>query len=886
MPPDTDAGPSTAPLVGRAEHLGRLVRTVTGPQPRSAVLCGEEGVGTTRLAREVLAAAGDVGWGQVWVAATSATATIPFGAVAHLLPAVPPADRGQVVHAVARSLTSDVDGRRSVVGVDEAHLLDDASAALVHHLAVTGTAVVVATVRAGAPVPAPVTALWKDGLADRVDVAPLAAEETALLAEELLGGPVDGLTQRRLWRLSRGNALYLGELVRSGLATGTLVRRDGVWCWAGPVAAVPRLVEVLAHRLGDQPADVRDLVDLVAFGEPVDLALLERAGVDAAAVEAAERAGLLRSEASATGIDVRLAHPLVATVARARSSVLHRTRVCRRLAQAADAGSDGIDALRTAVWHLDGGTAPEPAGLVAAARQALAVLDLPLAARLARAAVDGGGDTRAVALLATVLVHCGAGEEAEALLARLDGTAPPELAELRAWNLVLALGRPEDAERVLAEAAAGGPAAADCATVARARFHTLAGEVGEAGRLAADLAARPGTTDPVRLGALLTLCQVRGVEGRYGDAVGAGQEARELAGGLDGGAWSLARDEVRGGLVAAHVGAGRLDAAQPLVEEGREATTAAGWPSGAAMWTAWRGELALLHGRPDTALRSLREAVALATQQAHPYRDWVTRIAATSRAQAAAVLGRVEEAAAAVALAERLGRPWTGLLTARVTAAAAWVDAARGGVRAAVQTTLHAADHAAGHGQTGWELLLRHQAVRLGAADRVADRLGELGGRVDGALAPLLVAHARAVCENDGDALEEVARGLAGLGLGLLAAEAAAHAAGAHRAQGRTAGATRATATARVLAGRCEGARTPALAGLAEPSALTRRENEIARLAAAGLTNRRIAEELVISVRTVDNTLHQAYAKLGVHGRADLRPLFRPDLGGPGRRTE
>lgn len=763
MPPDADTDLRAAPLVGRGALLARLVRTVTGTHPCSAVLCGEEGVGTTRLAREVLAAAGELGWGQAWVAATGATATIPFGAVTHLMPTAPGADRGRVVHAVARSLTSDVDGRRSVVGVDDAHLLDDASAALVHHLAVTGSAVVVATVRAGVPVPAPVTALWKDGAADRVDVVPLTAGETARLAEEVLGGPVDGLTQRRLWQLSRGNALYLGELVRSGLATGALTRRDGVWCWAGPVAAVPRLVEVLAHRLGDQPDDVRDLVDLVAFGEPVDLGLLERAGVDAAAVEAAEREGLLRSEASAAGIDVRLAHPLVASIARARSSVLHRARVCRRLAQAADTGGGGIDALRTAVWHLDGGTAPEPPRLLDAARQALAVLDLPLAARLARAAVDGGGGAPAAAVLATVLVHCGAGAEAEALLARLDGTAPPELAELRAWNLASALGRPDDAERCLDRIAASGPAGAAAAAVTRARLRTLAGEVDEAVRLAGGVAAAPGTPDPVRLGALLALCHARGVQGRYGAAVDAGEEGRLLAARLDGGAWSPARDEARGGLVAAHTGAGRFDAAGALVEEGREASTAAGWATGAAMWTAWRGELALLRGRPDTALRWLREAAAVVAQQASPHRDWLTRLAATSRAQAAAVLGRTEEAAAAVALAERLGRPSTALLTARVTAAAAWVEAARGDVRSAVAGTLRAADHAATHGQTGWELQLRHQAVRLGAAAQVGERLDELGGRVDGDLAPLLVAHARALRERDGADLEEVARGLARL---------------------------------------------------------------------------------------------------------------------------
>ena len=51
---------------------------------------------------------------------------------------------------------------------------------------------------------------------------------------------------------------------------------------------------------------------------------------------------------------------------------------------------------------------------------------------------------------------------------------------------------------------------------------------------------------------------------------------------------------------------------------------------------------------------------------------------------------------------------------------------------------------------------------------------------------------------------------------------------------------------------------------------LTPREQEIAGLAARGLTSRTIAERLVISVRTVDNALQQVYGKLGLTSRTEL----------------
>ena len=41
-------------------------------------------------------------------------------------------------------------------------------------------------------------------------------------------------------------------------------------------------------------------------------------------------------------------------------------------------------------------------------------------------------------------------------------------------------------------------------------------------------------------------------------------------------------------------------------------------------------------------------------------------------------------------------------------------------------------------------------------------------------------------------------------------------------------------------------------------------------LAATGMPSRAIAEQLYLSVRTVENHLQRVYAKLGVAGRADL----------------
>ena len=54
------------------------------------------------------------------------------------------------------------------------------------------------------------------------------------------------------------------------------------------------------------------------------------------------------------------------------------------------------------------------------------------------------------------------------------------------------------------------------------------------------------------------------------------------------------------------------------------------------------------------------------------------------------------------------------------------------------------------------------------------------------------------------------------------------------------------------------------------PNVLTRREREIAELIAEGLTNRQVAERLVISVRTAESHVENIMAKLGFRSRVQV----------------
>lgn len=66
-----------------------------------------------------------------------------------------------------------------------------------------------------------------------------------------------------------------------------------------------------------------------------------------------------------------------------------------------------------------------------------------------------------------------------------------------------------------------------------------------------------------------------------------------------------------------------------------------------------------------------------------------------------------------------------------------------------------------------------------------------------------------------------------------------------------------------------------ALEGTQQPGRLTKRELEVARLVAKGMTNAQVAEELGVKPRTVASHLDNVYSRLNLSGRADLtRWLF------------
>jgi DNA-binding CsgD family transcriptional regulator len=851
------------PLVGRADELALAQRALAAGQ--SVVLTGAAGVGKTRLARELLSDAGLDAERVVWIAAIDAGSQIPLGAVAHLIvPDVPVgAEQTTVLQRSAAALARRVGDERLLVGVDDAHLLDGASAAFVHLLATSGVASVVVTFRSGQAVPDPITALWKDAGAPLVTLQPLARPEVDSLVSAALGGLVDGRTVEMLWRACAGNALFLHELVLLGVDSGALQLAGGLWRWRGDLQPGERLTQLVARRIGRLTRAEQQALELIAVGEPLTRRCVGRLDI----TRECER--LARRGVVDTGDDVRrevrLAHPLFGEVVRAGIPAVRLDEVRLRLADAFEAeleAGDDASRFRVALWRAQSDDASRPDELCWAARHALRLWDGPVAEQLALVALRAGPDLERVYLHAEALRNVKRGEEAAAAYARTEALPGPE--SLRAqvafgWSNTLTqlLDRRDEARAMLLRTL-------ERLTEPAARQRVL-GTLLSDGLASVDEIA-PQLDDELDPGASFGVALDSLLRGHTGDALDRVEAAltTESAWAADLSVMSLLLRLVK--IWALAVAGQPIDAEVLVASLYRDALqSGADYPRGA--WCLAGGMVTGLRGAFGDARRSLLEASA-ALEHLDP--NLLRAVYAHLAMACSATPGRLAEAEHALDLAEHASRVLDRVFGPEVERAGAWVEAARGNVSAARRRAREAADmHRAGSA-FALEALALHDAARFGEPAPVARRIVEIAKRSDGLLLSALADHVRALTSNDGPELLAVARRFAAMGCALFAAEAATAAAAVLREHGLRAQAATARELAAQLTLEIVPVSTPALQTAEGDRYLTAREREVAALAANGLGSRDIASRLGITTRTVDNLLGRVYVKLGVRGRDEL----------------
>ena len=832
------------------------------------VLIGDAGVGKTTLARLVTQS---LPARVQWVAGTESARSIPLGVFAHLVGAATSRDPVAFLSAARESIIAE---GHSVIGVDDAHLLDQLSATLLHQLALDGSVRIVATVRSGETVPDAITSLWKDGYLQRLHLMPFTRDQCVALIEEALGGRVEGLSADLMWEESGGNALFVRHLVEGALEAGTLRQVRGVWQLRGRTAVTSELASLLDSRIEQLPDDVLHALRLLTFCEPLDLDTLSEI-VGAEAVEEAESRGLIRVIEDHSSIDVRFNHPLFGEVIRKRLGMAGARRVRGEVVRALQGQPlrGPTDRIRLAELTLDSDQKPDLELLVTAARDAIALTNVTLGERLATAAVNRGGGLKASELLARSLLWQGKAAEAEETLSAFDADQMDELEMVR-WglgriaNLHWSMGDAESADEVqklLRDKVThnGLSLLVDgVASASRTFENQLSEAVALSERVLGDSDAHPTAIEWAAFGGALALALM----GRADEVAAVADRGHQVEHRVDG----LLRYLAAFGEVRALALAGDFDAAAQRSADIVRITSA-------GQYLAWGmanvlvGTVGVARGLFADTVPRMEQTVAALTAESAASWSFPARLLL---AQSYCVLGRVEPGAKMVAeVKTRYGRH-VAVFGPQLKIAESWLAAAEGNVSAAIELALEAAAQASDSEQQAIEMLALHDAVRFGD-QTCLDRLVETAAATDGRLAAAIAAHAEAVRDRDAAGIATAAEQFEDIGALLSAADAAAQAAVAFASTDDRRRSVEAAARAHRLAAECGGIRTPALDLAAHPLPLTVREREIANLVAAGLSNRDIADRLTVSVRTVEGHLYRACIKLDISDREELAALIR-----------
>ena len=903
-------------FVGRAAVTRTILDRLASGGGAGCILVGEPGSGKTALIHHVLRQCGSDTY-VVHVRGSAFSGRTPFGALTFLLSELEPDISSHpvlILRGLTRLIQERAQGRTVLLAVDNGEELDEFSAMALSQMVLSRTAGLLACFRDFSRAPAEFTGLWREGILSRVDLEPLNFAEAAELVSAELDAPVSGAAVADLQRHTGGNPHLLALACEDYRDAGRLRRSGPVWVLEpGRPAPAGRVAEAVLGRLDALTDRQMALVRTVALAGSLPLAAALH-DAEPGEVDALQERGVLAVESQSLP-RVRIQDTVLAGAVSLSLDASERGRLLKQLqAAAASSGSDGADPAagilepaRLALWRLDSGASLTPGAALEAARDANAAGDPGAAIRFLSSREDCSKSPEAVLELVNARMMRG---EYGAAMSVLSGyrSHGPEATPLEEVRLLLA------ENRVLCMAATGAlsgalPAGALPAGAAKKHDDLLRQaeqrvvELSAAEAISRDEAAaltrdmilaraecnsthgrfleNAAYLTPLQAGAtgrdkgfrVLTgswLCEALGMTDRQDEAVELAQEMERLLAEPDVGPADRSSSVAR--IVHVYLAIGALTNASELLARQQ----AHGLP---ALFPGTFGELGegLLHayaGNPADALRCLVPAVA---QLRLGGPDSMIPMAAAAAAYCLALQKDRAGAEIYLQLSTKAadGGPWTVRRGSRHFAAladAALADAVpvsgtSRSPQSAARRFVDLAAHDHRRGAYSYELLSLLSAVRLGDMENL-DRVLSVAAHQQGTFARMCETYAKGAGSYDAQLLIQAAEAGEAAGHVLFAREASERALAVASGAGDR-------ATVRFIHRSRRGTAAPGAAAGTDSadeylSALTFRERSIARMAAAGTSNKAIAAELNISVRTVEGHLYQVYSKLHVGSRREL----------------
>ncbi|WP_104168389.1 LuxR C-terminal-related transcriptional regulator [Arthrobacter sp. SX1312] len=877
----------------RTQLVEDVLRCVVSGGGVGAALLGEEGSGKTVVLRVVAHRASRTHHViRMWAPRTASSE--PYRAIAFLLAELE-ADQAEhpqsMFQGICTLLEEQANWRPVVLAIDNAEYLDPESVVIISRLVIAGRASVLIAAESLGAMDESFARLCRGGDLARFDLQPLTRTEVRSVAESVLGAPLSPDAVEALCRSSEGNARVL-RCALEELPSSDLGLHGGAWVSTGDSTVVPSLVRAKTHAiLGDLRARDLAIVRVLALAGSLPAATVRQlAGrLDGASDAPAAAGGHLDALQSLTVLEtgaatLSLRSPLVAAAARGQTTATTAASLHALLTALPIEAFDpaGLDPVMHAEWLLLAGL-PVPRDLCLAAARRCTFLGRAVRARFWITRHPTDQDVEGLVEAVRGAFADGHPEEARALLAAGRLPAGSEEAHGAAITLLilrsraarLAGGTPAEWTALLTEAeAAIDSTERDPGTSRRGR-QTL-GQRGELAVARAEAASfggdyrtvleilqggdRTGWTPEQKVSADALLCEALALTDQQHAAVGLARSLEATLGDQRGlghrvidAAWLR--------LAVAHYAAGTIG--ELALGAGAQSPP---WSSsvarGGAVETV-RGVVAVLQGRPEEALALL---FPLARQFERQDPHGLLPLVAAGLAHSHTETGEMAPAIGYLPLAQvGPSMPWAvRALLAQIQLRSSGLSESR------LQTPTKLGDLAEDARRAGAAMLeLTHRLAQVRAGDaRAAEALTGAAARVEGAYAAVCALYAQAVSSGDAELFARAMEHAHAIGDSGLARDCA----------------TRAIQTAQLLGARSVlrdiQRRARDLFGditeMELSSALerlTRREREVARLAARGASNKEIAARIEVTSRTVEGHLYQIYSKLHLRARSELADL-------------
>lgn len=878
----------------REEELADIVSAIRAEDCRAVFLTSDSGLGASTILAK-LAETAEEYVPVLTVHGSRSLARIPFGVLSPYLSLQDtPTEAFRL--GVLRQVLAAIDARQrelrdAIVGsgelplvvIDDAHAIDEGTAELLVSLVMSGTINVVASHSKRHRLPDPLPRLWSAGMAENIILHPLSQEQGHNFCELMLGGPVFPATSWHYWSSAAGNPLFLHLLVNEALEQGHLNKHAGTWVGENePHVHGSGLEDAVTGVLRGLTREGQEALNLIALAEPLAEADLKGLVSEQAIQELLDWPLISRQSASSNLLV--LANPIYGNVIReivpvAQSRWLHE----QLIGDLEDDGGNKESLLRRVLWAIEVGIEVGDETLLRAAILASKLFQSTTSLHLAQEIRGANFQLRATMVKARVKYNLGDYRGAFTLMELPQKPANVQdliFGALLRASTRSALGMPvamlladaQDLRTAGEEMAFADPAEADSilayshssAMMVELIALSRAGRYAEMSELTVLLSSQQGlptAADRLNRTMALTMDSERLTAQGFPDQ--GAQRAAE--------AFSLEHSEENDVFflpesimlrhLTAMLCAGYWSTATEIMDQfsmgdGPIVFTFGGGSS------VVRGMAMVRTGALVDALKVLRGGLD-SLQRSDPQQllGYCTAMAA----YCAARLGQRE--LAATLLLEHVDS--TGMFVV-LAHERAYLSATRQLLKpdgGGLTELLAQADAAHDSESAMVELNALVLALELGD-ESVATRVADLAAGVEGLWARGMCLYAVALQAGDGQGLKAAGEYLDQAGVMGFARLALAKSAALLSGTGLKYQAREARQELRKLSARSGGAVGPA--GVGVNGTLTKRERQIARLAVRGMSDRDIATELTLSLRTVEGHLYRAYAKLGISTREEL----------------